>query len=72
MKGFDMETRLENQIWNEIQSQIGQAVKYEIETNSWLEQHCPGRWHKATDGQIQFDDERDQVMFLLRWGHDKV
>lgn len=70
MTGFDMETHLENQIWNEIQTQIDQAVKYEIETNSWLEEHCPERWRRATDGQIQFDNEQDRIMFVLRWGHD--
>ena len=65
-----METQLENQFWNEIQPQIDQAVKYEIEIRPWLEQHCPERWHRATDGQIQFDNEQDRIMFVLRWGHD--
>ena len=63
---IDLETQIENLIWNEIQK----GIFCEFEQRYWLEEHCPERWHQAADGQIQFEDEQDQIIFLLRWGHD--
>ena len=69
---IDLETRIENELWSEIQTQISQAVIYEIGAHSWLEEHCPGRWYNGNYGKIMFEDERDRVMFVLRWGHDNI
>ena len=69
---IDMETQLENELWKELQAQANRELGYEFWICPWLEEHCPERWHRAADGKIQFDDKRDRVMFLLRWGHDKV
>jgi hypothetical protein len=65
---IDRETKLENELWRELQAQANQDLGYEFWIRPWLEEHCLGKWHRGTDGKIQFDDERDRIMFLLRWG----
>lgn len=61
-----------NKLSKQMKDDIDRQVMQEIGLLAWLNEHCPGRWHRATDGKITFEDERDRVMFVLRWGHDRI
>ena len=69
---INFENQIVMALAKQMQDDIDRQVMQEIGLLAWLNEHCPGQWHRATDGKIQFDDERDRVMFVLRWGHDNV
>ena len=39
----------------------------------WCEENCKGLWHSHNTYAIywQFEDEKDAIMFMLRWGGSK-
>lgn len=41
--------------------------------NSWCENNCKGLWrgHNTYAIYWQFEDEKDAIMFMLRWGGSK-
>jgi hypothetical protein len=49
-----------------------ETISYESLPNmkQWCEENCQGLWRSHTTHALywQFEEERDAVMFMLRWG----
>ena len=49
-----------------------ETVGYEVvdKMKSWCEENCQGLWRSETHYALywQFEQERDAMMFMLRWG----
>jgi len=48
--------------------QVDKIYRGWIDIITWCDQHCKNRYRYEGEGVFRFSEEKDYVLFLLRWG----